>query len=117
MFETLKDHYEMYGFQIPHYMMAPLNEYIRHGRATGGFLAALLSNDLARTIQRADDDNARNLPAYMYYLWNNAPQECFGSPEKFSAWRDPDNPTRKEYYRLNRIDRRAPARSYGGSDV
>ncbi len=78
--------YEFRGFEIPAYMMGGLKRYIEHGIAPGHFLTAVLCNDLCESVSRADDCNAANLPAYIGYLYNEAPAACWGSHEKFRAW-------------------------------
>ena len=78
--------YEFNGFHIPDYMMGGLRRWIELGIEPGDFLHAVLTNDLRRAVERADSANMRNLPAYVAYLYNNAPSQCWGSPEKVAAW-------------------------------
>lgn len=73
-------------FYIPDRMAEGLKAYIEIGRPTGGFLRAVLTNDLAEACVRADDENLANIPAYIAYLWNEAPAVCWGSKEKVDAW-------------------------------
>lgn len=79
--------YDFYGFTIPTYMMGPLQAYIETGRGVGGFLTAVLENNLKGCIDHADMHNRANLPAYVGYLYNQAPQGCWGSPELVKAWK------------------------------
>lgn len=72
--------------QIPPHMMSRLNAYINHGTYVGGFLQAVISNDLKQAVSRADDTNINLLPAYVIYLYNEAPALCWGSRERFDAW-------------------------------
>lgn len=76
------------GFYIPERMMGGLRRYIERGVLPGDFLRAVLRNDLRAACERADDENLRNLPAYVSYLYNKAPSNCWGSPQKVSAWVD-----------------------------
>jgi len=89
----MTDTYSFHEFHIPPHMMDGLTRYIEHGIAPGGFLTAVLENNLREACARADDINIRNLPAYIAYLYNDAPSACWGSPEKVDAWvanfRDP----------------------------
>ena len=78
--------YKFREFEIPEYMMGGLERYINHGIAPGGFLTAVLENDLKEAVSRADDINMINIPAYVGYLYNEAPSGCYGSPEKVKAW-------------------------------
>jgi len=78
--------YRFREFVIPDYMMEGLELYIEHGVEPGHFLSAVIKNDLADAVGRADDHNLRNLPAYVGYLYNEAPATCWGSAEKMKAW-------------------------------
>ena len=82
----IPDTYKFRGFEIPEYMMEGLELYISKGIPPGNFLSAVISNDLAEAVGRADDANIHNLPAYIGYLYNEAPSPCWGSPAKFEAW-------------------------------
>ena len=82
----IKPIYEFRGFYIPDYMMDGLKRYIEQGIEPGSFLTAVLCNDLNGAVGRADDQNVKNLPAYIGYLYNEAPSPCWGSPEKVKAW-------------------------------
>lgn len=75
-----------YDGKIPDYMVRPLQGYIMRGEATGDFLYALLSNDLKRCIDYADDVNVRHLPEYVRFLVNRVPCGCWGSPEEVTTW-------------------------------
>ena len=86
MFDLNKGLYQFRGFYIPAYMGEGLMRYIEHGIEPGSFLMAVLNNDLAEAIGRADERNMANLPAYVSYLWNEAPSTCWGSSEKVTAW-------------------------------
>lgn len=78
--------YRFQGFFIPDHMMGGLERYINHGVEPGDFLTAVIENDLAEAVGRADAENMHNLPAYVGYLYNEAPSQCWGSPEKMKAW-------------------------------
>jgi len=78
--------YTFRGFVIPEYMMGGIQRYIDHGLEPGDFLTAVICNDLHLAVGRADDLNIVNLPAYVGYLYNEAPSECWGSREKMEAW-------------------------------
>lgn len=72
--------------QIPAHMMSRLNAYINHGESVGDFLRAVISNNLKDAVGRADDVNINLLPAYVIYLYNEAPAMCWGSPELYEGW-------------------------------
>ncbi len=73
-------------FHISDHMLAGIRGYIEHGHRVGGFLSAVIDNDLCQAVGRADDDNIANLPAFVDYFYNYANSECWGSREKRLAW-------------------------------
>lgn len=78
--------YEVGEFYIPQRMFRGLRLYIEKRVPIGDFLRAVLSNDLTGAVLCADDVNIRNLPAYVYYLYNEAPAGCWGSVAKVEKW-------------------------------
>lgn len=62
--------------------------YIYYRINTGGFLKAVLSNDLMQTMTRADQHNRQNIYEICQFLYNHLPARCFGSPEKYREWLD-----------------------------
>lgn len=62
-----------------------MERYIEERIRPGGFLAAVLRNDLMDAAVRADE--TVDLRALVKWLYNHAPPDCYGSPEKFEAWR------------------------------
>jgi hypothetical protein len=78
--------YQFNGFYIPDRMMGALQRYVEFGAVPGDFLCAVIENDLSKAVGMADSENARNLPAYVGYLYNEAPAPCWGSPAKLVAW-------------------------------
>ena len=74
------------GTKIPDYMWTKLINYIVEGVPTGGFLHAILSNDLKRACNAADEANQLAIYDYVFFLHNNAPAACWGSPERVANW-------------------------------
>jgi hypothetical protein len=83
----MADHRANIGM-IPAHMQSGLLGYIERGEPVGGFLSALLSNDLRGTFERADDINLEAIRAYMVFLYNHVPAGCWGSKARFEAWQD-----------------------------
>ena len=84
-----------------------LEEYGRLEKpAIGGFLYALLSNDLQEAARRADPYNKITLVALAFYVFNRLPSECHGSEKAVDAWlaRARDNLNKA---RAMTVDRRA----------
>lgn len=71
---------------IPERMIGGLRRYIEHGISPGHFLSNLLVNDLRGTFERADEENSAIVGNYVRFLYNYAPGECWGSPDRFDAW-------------------------------
>jgi len=79
----------MYTFQdyyIPSRMMGGIERYISDGIPPGDFLTSIITNDLSGAVGAADDENLRNLPAYVAYFYNEVPSGCWGSREIFDNW-------------------------------
>lgn len=51
------------------------------GRPTGGFLRAVLSNDLWEAVRGADDVSQECLPAILSFVYDNVPVDMRGSPD------------------------------------
>ena len=83
---TKHTQYTFRSFRIPVRMMDGLERYIEHHVPPGDFLSAVLKNDLRSAVDRADDENLNNLPAYIGFLYNQAPAQCWGSPRACNAW-------------------------------
>ncbi len=63
-----------------------LVSWVRTGRPVGGFLTAVLENDLREAVFRADIDNLSNLRELCIWLHNYTPSPCHGSFETAAAW-------------------------------
>lgn len=71
---------------IPDYMREGVKLYIEKGIPPGGFLTAVICNDLKGAVARADETNRDRLPDYVMFFYNFAPADCWGSEENMSAW-------------------------------
>jgi len=80
------DRHSLRQYRIPEHMHAGIINYVFYGILPGEFLQAVLRNDLAEAVGRADWMNQEVLPNYVRWLYNEAPQGCWGSPEKVAAW-------------------------------
>jgi len=84
--------YDKYGL-IPIHMRAGFRLYIEDGIHRGHFLTALFENDLAGAISRADHINEHKLKDMMQWIYNEAPNNCWGSKEKVNNWKGLNNIT------------------------
>lgn len=71
---------------IPNHLQASLDDYANHGVPVGGFLSAVLANDLMLAVGRADDTNVRILKEICEYVFNFLPRQCYGSREAVEGW-------------------------------
>ncbi len=71
---------------VPVNIRESLNRYSAYKTPTGGFLRAVLENNLSEAIGRADRGNQKVLPAICQYIYNELPSVCWGSPVKVKAW-------------------------------
>jgi len=78
--------YQFREFRIPARMIGAIQRYVDEGIPPGDFLQAVICNDLVGAVSKADDENVRNLPAYVGYFYNKAPSICWGSAEKMGDW-------------------------------
>lgn len=65
---------------------ASLDRYANEHCPTGGFLQAVLENNLMEAMGRADDFNRVALFDICSYIYNHLPVACHGSPEKVKRW-------------------------------
>jgi len=73
---------------IPEHTKQQIDLYVAHEIHPGGFLYALLTNNLKETCMRADEMNQRAIFDIVSYLYNNTPMDCWGSKERVNAWLD-----------------------------
>lgn len=76
---------EEYG--VPESLRGGLIRYLLGGIIPGGFLTAVLTNDLRTAVTLASPvEHLLALPAIVRFLHNEAPSTCAGSPELVGAW-------------------------------
>ena len=81
------NHQEFYHeTKIPEATRTALHLYIHNGNLPGRFLTSVFENKLKQTYANADDCNLLAIPAIVHYLYNNAPSQCWGSPEAVTTW-------------------------------
>ena len=72
--------------KLPSHMQEAARGYVEDGAGVGGFLTALLSNNLFETYGKADSDNREAIPIWIDFLYWEAPSPCWGSREKVTEW-------------------------------
>jgi len=63
-----------------------LVRFVKGGIRPGGFLCALLENDLVSAVQCADAHNRTCISAWVTYMVQALPSECYGSSRKVNRW-------------------------------
>lgn len=71
---------------VPEHMHGAIDRYINHRLHPGGFLEAVLCNDLTGAVSKADLVNRNHLADYVKWFYNHAPSGCWGSRENFERW-------------------------------
>jgi len=72
--------------KIPAHMHGGIQRYMTHGISPGGFLYAVLSNDLKGAFCKADDVNRCWLQQWIEYVILDLPALAQGSQERVQTW-------------------------------
>jgi len=67
-------------------ILGGLERYLNNGIMPGGFLTAVLENNLKEAFARADMENSANLKNIVGYIYNNIPSDSWGSRDKITAY-------------------------------
>lgn len=76
---------DMYD-RLPEHMRDGARLYVEHHIEPGGFLRAVLENDLVLAAGKADSVNAAALRDWAVWLYCDCPSELWGSKTKVNAW-------------------------------
>ena len=68
------------------YMKGAVQRYIEQGISPGGFLTAVICNNLSEGLIRADENNGAKLKEWVQWFYSEAPSPCWGSKEKMEVW-------------------------------
>jgi hypothetical protein len=63
-----------------------LTAYVERRQATGGFLQAVLANNLVDAAMRADHNSLTHLGVIARFVFNELPTACYGSAQKAEDW-------------------------------
>ena len=72
--------------KLPVSLRGGAQRYIEQGVTPGGFMQAVIRNDLALAIGRTDSNNLAWIRDIVSFWYNEAPGACWGSREKMDAW-------------------------------
>ncbi len=71
---------------IPEFTKETIDRYVKDHCHPGGFVYAVLSNDLAEAFARADDNNSFFMKDIVSYIYNHIPINSWGSKEIVDSW-------------------------------
>ncbi len=74
------------GCVLPPMIDKGLNDYVGYGVNPGGFLRAVLENDLHGAVARADAQNMAMLRLITQHVYNCLPDSAWGSKAKVEAF-------------------------------
>lgn len=72
---------------VPNHLVSGLAMYIVLGIRPGGFLTAVLENDLKGAVSCGDVNSLSGLVDIVRYLYSYVPARCWGSPNKVEEWK------------------------------
>ena len=73
-------------YDIPFHTQDALNRYYEDGLMPGGFLTAVLCNDLFRAVATADQYNIHCIKDICMFVYNEMPATAWGSAERMREW-------------------------------
>ncbi len=71
---------------LPESLRGGVQRYIEEGSMPGGFLTAVLENNLMESFSRADEVNQVLMFQIVKWFYNDAPRGCWGSKEAVKNW-------------------------------
>lgn len=67
-------------------MFRIIRDYVMDGMYPGGFVAAVLANNLFAAVARGDAESVSSLRAITLLIYNHCPGECWGCEEDVVVW-------------------------------
>ncbi len=71
---------------VPENLFVGLRNYVFHQQKTGGFLRAVLENDLQNAVARGDVFSLTALPDLVAFAEAHLPGSCWGDRERVKQW-------------------------------
>lgn len=90
---------------MPRALKASIDLYVDRGVPVGGFVYAVLSNNLFEVFSRAEEHYRANLETICDYIQNYTPAICYGSEERVTKWLELHRNLPKSACILSRQDR------------
>ena len=63
-----------------------LRNHVANGHPTGGFVKALLNNNLSGAMFLGDHQSQKSIYTCLMWMYNHMPADCHGSSLKIAAW-------------------------------
>jgi hypothetical protein len=73
--------------RLPVHMQEAARLWVEYAASPGRFLFAVLNNNLVNAFNCADEKNLAEMRAWVSWLYNDIPGDCWGSKEKITAWK------------------------------
>lgn len=73
-------------YGVPEHMIDGLELYVFHRVQPGGFMRAVLENDLKEALGRADSINQHALKKIVSFMYNEMPAISQGSVDRVRKW-------------------------------
>lgn len=70
----------------PERFVEAFERYVNQGCQPGGFLRAVMCNNLVDAFHRADEDAMVMLPHIVAYMYNKLPGDAWGSDQRIDAF-------------------------------
>ena len=74
------------GYDLPWHTRDALVRYVEQGVYPGGFLTAVLCNELFLAVAHADSENQRALADIVKFIYNRVPTGAWGSAQATRDW-------------------------------
>lgn len=74
------------GYNVPEHTQGALRRYVEQGMYPGGFLEAVLTNNLMAAVARADSENQAALIGICMFVYNEVPSAAWGNVDKMHEW-------------------------------
>ena len=78
------------------YMAGAMQRYVEQGIEPGGFMSAMLCNDLEATVMRADGMNVVHIPHWVAWMSEHLPPACWGPYQRYEDWMAQVRPDKTE---------------------
>jgi hypothetical protein len=83
----VETNYRHNGMTLPKHYQVSIQRYVDKGISGGGFMDAVMANDLMKAFGRADTWSTELMPVITAYVYNRVPACCIGSWDVVDNWK------------------------------